>query len=96
MKRKVGERTLAEFKVAFGKAWSEFTPAEKELVTSVAMDAGWLAIRSAAGEDVRAERRHLDAATANLRVGAFTTAGDAIWGAVWRVLQAALSTALDK
>jgi len=86
---KLGQQVLSNMKDLLKDAWDGFSPEEKQLVADCARDAGLLAVRQMAGEDVAAEQRQVNAQLANLRSVGASRVKDALWG----VLEVALKTA---
>ncbi len=85
----VGLRVFAEFKEAAKGAWDKWNPDVKKLAEECALDAGRVAVMALSGKDVSAERAHITAQLANLRVSAHLAASKALWDVAARVLTTA-------
>jgi len=90
----IGEKILVEVRATAEKAWDAWSPDEKALVRACAMDAARLALKAAAGVDIAAEKRFLDASMSNIRVSMTLSLQEALWDTVARVLRIAAMAVL--
>lgn len=87
----IGLRILAALQVEARDVWSKWSPDVQLLVQECAMDAGKLSILALSGKDVSAERAHITAQLANLKVTSQLAASTALWAIVGKVLTAAFT-----